>query len=231
MHKYVLMRSRRNQALEEIKRHDLDPSDFEWTEVEEEPIPMVAGEGVVSVLVHRPSGYSFRFDLRNQRYSATFSPGRDAPTRHEICRNLAHLMALFVTEWLPSLKRETEAPDLWAELTRRTGLTEAVRTTDAAPFTPEEREQLTQGLAEIKVWLLKQADVQQQHADLVTDRLGYLEAGIDRLPRNDWIHTAIGVLFTLAVGVGLGPDQARDLFRVANDALTHVITGIAKLLQ
>lgn len=231
MHKYLLMPSRMNQVLQEIEKQNLNPREFEWTEEPQERIPMVADEGLVSVLLHRPTAYTFCFDLRGDRYSASFSPGHDAPRRHEICENLPQVMGHFVLEWLPSLKREIDAPDLWSELSHATTLTEATRTADDTAFTPEQREQLIQGIAKTKRWLLQHDQVRQNHVEFVNARLAYLESTIDRMPRNDWLHTAIGVFFTIAVGVGLAPDQARELFRVAGDALTQVVAGAVKLLQ
>lgn len=232
MKKYLLMPSRRNQALEEISKAGLNPVDFEWTEAHEERVPTVADAGIISVLVHRPTGYSFSFDLRGQLFSVRFSPGQDAPQRIEICVSLPQVMSFFIFEWLPSLKREFEAPDLWEELRKDNMLLRlALVGSTTESLNPSERSQVISGLKSIKRWLLDARELDEAEHALVVQRLDYLESAVDRLPRGDWIHTAIGVFFTIAVGIGLAPDQARHLFQMLGDVLNTLTDGLSRLLQ
>ncbi len=59
MKKLLLMKTQRNQVLEELKAQGLSVSEFEWIEVQKNRIPMVADEGIVSVLTHKPTEYCF----------------------------------------------------------------------------------------------------------------------------------------------------------------------------
>ncbi len=100
-----------------------------------------------------------------------------------------------------------------------------------AEFVGEDGEHLIQGLAEIKDWLLKQDNVAHEHIDLVDARFTYLESAVERMSRRDWLHTCIGVFFTIVVSVGLPPNQARGLFSFASQTLRTALSEIAKLLQ
>ena len=229
MKKCLLPTTRRNQVLEEIEKHELAAADFEWAEVQKERIPMVADEGVVSVLVHRPTGYSFSFDLRGDQPSTTFSPGQELLDRHEICRNIPQIMGFFVLEWLPSLKREVAAPDLWAELQQTGKLVDIVREMSGdGEFSETERAQATEAIRVVKQWLLEHHEFDREQAARINARFDYLIEAVRRMSRMDWLHTAIGVLFTIAVG--LAPARARELFDVAANALSGVVGQVKQLL-
>jgi len=60
-------------------------------------------------------------------------------------------------------------------------------------------------------------------------QLNYLAEAASRMGRQDWIHTTIGVIFTIAVGVGLAADQARELFRFVGNTLSHLLGGALPL--
>jgi len=108
MKKTLLMSTQKSQVLDAIQRQQFDASKFSWTEKTKERVPMVADEGVISVLVHISTDYSFSFDLRHEHFWATFSPGRESPEENKSCKSWPEMLAL-VKEWLFYLKRETDA--------------------------------------------------------------------------------------------------------------------------
>ena len=62
-------------------------------------------------------------------------------------------------------------------------------------------------------------------------QLKYLSESSKRQGRKDWFHTAIGVLFTIIIGLSLAPDQARELLRFATSVLKQIISGALKALN
>ncbi len=230
MKKLLLMRSQRNDVLKAVEQHGLIPSDFRWGELKEGRVPMVADPAYISAIVHLPTQYRFVFDMRSDPYWATFTPGRESPEQHEGCKSWGTMLGL-VNEWASNLKREVDAPDLWANLVQETGLAEAAAAqTEESSFAPEQHEQIRRGLGEIRRFLIEGRNLSREQDELVTQRLDYLGSCVERMSRRDWMHTAIGVLFTIAVGLGLAGNEARDLFSAAANALREALDVVTKLL-
>ncbi|MHC4687459.1 MAG: hypothetical protein ACYTBX_19690 [Planctomycetota bacterium] len=225
MKKLLLMRSQKNQVLEEIEDRGLLPSQFEWVEVSRERIPTVADAAIVSVLVHSPTGYSFLFDIRHDSYWATYSPGHESPQQTSRCDDWEEMLRL-VRKWTENLQREVESPDLWSMVTQETKLAEVAAEARDIPLTEEQQDQVARGIEEIRQFLVQHFDKQDQKIEFIREKLEYLESASKRMSRRDWIHTAIGILFTIVVGVGLAPNEARDLFRLAAKAFAELLTKL-----
>lgn len=234
MKKFLVLKSQRNQVLEEVKTFHLDPSQFKWTEQELEHVPMCADEAIVSRLVHTPTGYYFQFDMRGApSWWATYSPGDQSPEEHLACSDWDNdMFRRRFRDWLKYLKREVESSDLWADICKETRLMQAA-TQDYGPgehFTPEEQSQIVDAIEEIKLSIIDMHQLSEDNATLVTAKLSYLQSAVERLPRADWLHTTIGVLVSIVVAVGLGPDRARELFCTAWDSLGKFFEETANLL-
>lgn len=229
MNKRMLMRTQQNDVLGELQRKELDPAEFRWTEVTLEQIPMTADEAIVSKLVHTPSGHSFVFDMRGETFWGTFSPGRERPQEHRQAGTWTVMQGL-IGEWASNLRRETGAPDLWAEISQETNLARAAAAEDdEAAFSAEERARLEHAVEEIKDHLAALGAAEQQRFDLVKSELDFLKTSIARMSRRGWLHTAVGVLFSIAVGAGFGPDRAKELFGFAWKTIKGAVSGL-KLL-
>lgn len=234
MQKLLVLKSQRNQVLEEIKSFHLAPSQFEWAEQELERVPMCADEAIVSRLVHTPTGYYFQFDMRGTpSWWATYSPGDQGPKEHLACDDWDNdMFRRRFRAWLKNLKREVESSDLWAEIFNETRLMQAATQGHDSEehFTPEEQNRVAQGIEEIKRRITETQQLTEGNAALINAQLAYLQSAVERLPRHDWLCTAIGVFFTISVAIGLGPDQARELFRVAGEKLGELFEETANLL-
>ena len=227
MKKLLLPTTKKNEVLRMIKNRGLDPKDFEWTEIEVDRIPTVADAAKISVLVHRPTGYHFCFDVRKGVNTATYSPGGDVVEREERRGNMEAVVAC-VPNWLYRLKPEARAVDLWAQVAHVTPSFEtAFVIADDRPFSADERDSARQVVAEMKQWLLDQQEIEEQHRASISARLDYLVAGVDRLPRRDWLFAILGVSFTIAFE--LGP-KAKEFLRAGLEALGRLFPGVAGLL-
>ncbi len=94
------------------------------------------------------------------------------------------------------------------------------------PITQDQREQIAHGIGEIRRFLIEDRDQQKQTVEFIMDKLNYLESSAKRISRKDWLHTAIGILFIIAIGIALPPNEARDLFSLATNAFADVFTKL-----
>ena len=230
MRKQLLERTKRNEIFELLRKNSFDPPEFKWTETKVGYLSTILDPGIVSTLVHTPTGYQFSFGLLSGCYRITFSPGREYLESAAEGIDWNSTVEL-VQNWLSNLRQEIEAPNLWAEKGQYSSLIEAVTSeTENDTFSAKEQACLLQALTEIKDWLFQQQNIQQDHAAFVTRRFEYLESAVSRMSRIDWLHTTVGVFFTVTVGIGLAPATARELFRVALDSLSRVAGDFLRLL-
>lgn len=148
---HFLLTSQRNEVFIAIQEAGLDPAAFKWDVVasiftENRPLP-------VQDLIHIPSDGHFSFDKRTngERWSR-YSPGMDTP--FEKCRSETwYDQLLVIKRWLGYLKRETEAPDLWASIVGESAMmlgTPVYGDATNTMFSAPERERLSQSINEIR---------------------------------------------------------------------------------
>ncbi len=220
-----LLKSQRNDVLETIRNKGLDPLEFEWDTRGSKHV-----HGSVSGIFHRPTGYYFIFEHTPTHRVSVYSPGSDTlhttASRPEWNQQLRD-----VRKWLDYLKRESEAPDLWAEIAQETTIAEAASSETASntPLTPQEQEYISSQLQEIKQYLITTHDLSEDHAEFVEGRLNYLEEAAKREGRQDWLHTAIGVVFTISVGIALAPGAARELLWFVTNTFRQLVDTIPSL--
>jgi hypothetical protein len=132
-----------------------------------------------------------------------------------------------VKNWATYLKREIDAPDLWGQILNEKGLAEAALSAEDsdAAFTAKEQQYISSSLREIKDYLVSKHHLHDEQARFVEERLDILEKESKRQGRQAWLHTTIGVLFTIIIGISLAPDAARDLFKFATQALSKILHG------
>jgi hypothetical protein len=58
---------------------------------------------------------------------------------------------------------------------------------------------------------------------LIGEKLDYLLAAAKRQGRKDWLHTSIGVIFTLATALAFSPEQAKTIWNILKVALSGII--------
>src|SRR5207253_159374 len=110
-----------NAVLELIEVTGLDATEFEWVTMRTEVTKIGLGQDRmdVPVLMHAPTGYFFAFDFHAARgeHWAIFVPGHDV-SRARVNAGSWNEELDLLAQWLEIVKREYEAPDLWAELGR-----------------------------------------------------------------------------------------------------------------
>ena len=94
------------------------------------------------------------------------------------------------------------------------------------PFTAQQVDQIAESLKKIREYLELELDLDVQQKTLVNEKLDYLLEASKRQGRKDWLHTSIGVIFTLAIALAFSPEQARTIWNI----LKVAVSGIIQLL-
>ncbi len=224
MQKKLILRTQANDVFNIIQELGLVPSDFEWQEHDSE-----SSDGdyyKVSKLIHKPTGYNFIFDYDYDQHFAIRSPGKDSVVESRSTDYWSRQLG-YASEWLQLLKREIDAPDLWGAIAQESELVEIAiaNETSNTPFTNDEQKHLVSQIKEIENYSKASFNLSKEQLKFISLRLDYLKESAKRQGRRDWLHTVIGILVTIIVGVGLAPEQAGELFRFAANILKHVLKG------
>src|SRR6266446_6924113 len=136
-----LLKSQANEVFAAIKSAGLDPSDFKWGD-----LTGPASVQTVSGIIHRRSGYYFVFD-NVVEFVSKWVPGEQTLVDSNYSDRWENQLNWF-RDWLTYLKRETESPDLWEQISKEAQLLESAASADTtnAPFTVEEKTYIVQGL-------------------------------------------------------------------------------------
>jgi hypothetical protein len=225
MGKMLILKTQANEIFDAIRNKGLDPIEFEWQECDS----IVTRNIKVSRLAHRPSGFYFIFDFSKSSHYAEFSPGVDSIVKREYPGSWMYQKE-YVIKWLDSLKKEIEAPDLWNIILQEKQLTKAaIDSTVNSCFTEEEKSHIAEAMNNIQNYLLTTQNFEDKYVKFIEDRLNYLKEAADRQGRQDWLHTVIGVLFTIVMGTGLSSERARELFRFVANSLQNLLVKILPL--
>lgn len=221
MEREILLQSQKNAVFNAIRQHELNPSDFAW---QRRPSAH-RSEIRVDAISYRPSAkkYYFEFGFSGLGRFAAFRPGWEVAVevRRDIRSWDEHLRIL--NSWVSSLRREVEAPDLWATVSQEKALAEAASGVANTPFTTEEQQYISQQLHEIKEYLFRTQDLSEQHREFVTRQLDYLKEAAKRQGRTDWLKMIVGTLLGIVMQTALTSEAARELFRFAGNALSQLL--------
>ena len=223
--KNLLLKSQRNEVYEMIAAHDLDPANFYWGETESTYQHMT----LVSYIAYKNTDFYFKFDYSEENlHFCVYSPGIEKQIDSEYPGSWECEKGDF-SAWLQNIYREINQPDLWSELSKYQLATDTLTTSELGndPFTAYQADQISESLNQIRAYLHEHQLVSDEHIEFVKQKLTYLEEAARRQGRMDWLHTAIGVIMTIAVALSLDPDRANDIWNI----IKTTISGFVKLLQ
>src|SRR5206468_186767 len=92
----------------------------------------------------------------------------------------------------------------------------------SATFDGQELERLHQHIESVREFLLSSAEPTESQLQLIDEKLKYLEDSARRQSKQDWAHTAIGVMCTIAIGLAMAPEQAQRLFALTSEFLKTI---------
>jgi hypothetical protein len=91
------------------------------------------------------------------------------------------------------------------------------------PFSLAEINTISDGLRELRAYIENTHQLDEQKHAFLESRLGYLVEAAHRQGRQDWLHSAIGVLFTVVMGLAMAPDEAKEIFRFVGNMLQALL--------
>lgn len=205
-----------NEAFELLQAGGLDPKEFEWHKVQGTP-----RNSIVSELRHKETGYYFRFDYSTTfdqpvtgRY-AKFSPskgGRSGSQRSTIDQPL-----VMFRHWVECLKRELDAPDLWAMLAEETARLQALATVEGEnqPFTPDELPVVLTRLEELKGQMEAASDKSDETLKLIEQRFDFLEEQAKIAGRTSFFLMLLGSILGHLLSSSLSGEQVRAFIQAS----------------
>lgn len=239
MNDLTLHTSKKNDVHECLTKAGFDPkNDFEFREQTLRPIinmgpgGLVKPAGEVSVLVCKQNErFWFLFDTRGAdpgEFVASLSPSGNTQ-QTSIDKLTWPLMVKLVAGWARLLRIELDQPDLWEEFTQQTALFDAAVTgDDDEPFGPDEKKDVLKAVERLEVHLLDAFEGSQEKQLYIEKEIRLLRLEADSQSRAAWRRTLYGVLWSIVWGLALAPDQMKNLFQIASDALSGFV-GIPKL--
>jgi len=200
-----LLRSQQNETFGWVVRSGFDPRAFEVG-------PAEWGDIACTRFAYKDS--SFFFDVSTVRgiFSIRHSPGASELLTHQMNSgsDFGAMERPFLA-WLSYLRREVEAPDLWAMAREGPSLFfvgGAVNDND--PFTAPQLAQIAAAVNRGRVYLAE-AGVSDDALGAANEKLDYLVEASRRSGRFDWANIAFSTAWGVAVAVAFDPDRARSV--------------------
>jgi hypothetical protein len=170
-------------------------------------------------VTHQASYFYFKADVyvdvhkRPKYFSCTLRPG-STPDVETLFLDKWDSVVGKLRQWVKTIEKEISEPDPWALLKQARVLDDGIPTGQQDQFTDAEIERVKEHLAAVREFLIDNAKPDQEQLKRIDERLSYLEESARRQSKQDWAHTAVGVTFTIAIGLALAPDQANKLFHL-----------------
>jgi hypothetical protein len=199
-----------NEIFRAIEAARLASEEFDW-------------DDNADILRHRLSPAFFEFGGVPGAYTARFIAG-DGMVEERQAASWAAQVRL-VQRWLSDVKRDTETPDLWAELGRRTDLLQAASndTIENSQFTPDERADIARQLNELRDYMRTAYSLTAAELQHLDSTVEYLVDATSRLSRKDWLLACLGGMFGYVFSAALPPDAARHIVQTFVGNIAHII--------
>lgn len=179
-------------------------------------------------LTHRDSGFNFIVDFETGEWDMPYFTVQSFPSTNYENRLMYvgdwdEVMRQF-DSWLEKVRKELSQPDSWLLLNEGKVLTDSIPSAGASleRFNDEELSRVTGLLDSIRGLLISEARPTEDQLKLIDEKLSYLGESAKRQNKQDWAHTAIGVVVTIAIGLAMAPDQANKLFQLSSALLRAI---------
>lgn len=220
----TLLKTQRNEVFDILQKAGLEVADFSWIEKTGRSVSTT-----VSCFNYKEGRHYFLFDFDSFHgyWIYEFAPGGSIPTK-EVYSDSGNLELRHVSIWALLLKREIDAPDLWAEIAKYQSifsLTPVSQIINEAIPTYEV-EKISKALNGLKTEIKNNFGISQQQEQLVNLKLDYLIDASKRQRRTDWTLASIGVFVTIFIGLAMAPEQAKklwELFQRAVSPFLHLV--------
>ncbi len=222
--KLLLLKTQKNKIFEILQKEGLESADFRWSE----EASIYASYLIVNRLTYRDTDFYYQFDFsgKDGYHLCEYSPGNDMKV--QTAEPLDWDSQLYFAKiWASCLKKGIDAPDFWQELEKyQTTFSLSLPTKFKLlnePIPAYEVEQIIKALNLLKREIKKQFKLSSEQNEFVSQKLDYLADAAKRQGRFDWVHTCIGVLITIAMGLAMAPQEASRLWELVKNLLGKFI--------
>ena len=219
----ILLKSRKNEVFQGIVEASLDPALFEWREVQSKN-----DGGLVSRLVLREDpDFYFHFDYLRGMDWAEFCPG-EKKRIEEVYDGSWEGQKRLCLRWAQRLRQELETRDLWEDIDKYRdsfSIDTGAEVLDE-PISAEEADNIRESIEELKGKLAEAYALPEEQVRFISGRLDLLADAARRQNKLTWVHTAIGVLITIAWSIS--PEDLTyywNLVRSVFRPFVHLIAG------
>lgn len=202
-----LLRSQRNDLYKAIEQAGLTPSEFEIFE----PEFGVSTEKVAYRGTATEEEFYFEIEVRGFRCS--WSPARQSKHDADMFQEWSSVVEVF-SRWLQYLRRELDAPDLWADLSQLTALATASAEDDLdgeEPLSPGEQEKLMRGLDQVRELVASRADLPEDQKQAMSDAVDKIQTSSRRIGRNELFSMVVGAVVNQVIRTVLTVENAKWL--------------------
>jgi len=187
-------------------------------------------------VTHKSTGFYFEIAAlmppkppRLTYFRATYYPG-SAPLAYVAnCKEWSGVIKR-LDYWLRVLEKEVSQPDPWLLLNQGTVLKDTIPAVAGMveKFDKAELSKVHEHLDTIRQFLISETRPSKEQLKLIDERLSYLESSASRQSKQDWAHTAIGVMFTIAIGLAMAPEQANRLLQFTANFIKMIFVPLLK---
>lgn len=206
-----LEKAERNALYMTIVGAGLDPIEFEFD------------SGLLSCqITHKSTGSIFMFEpARRDNFKILTRIEPDGYHEHRN-QSWGALLEL-ARRWCVDLKE----PDLWHGIKAAKEIFDSASAEGAgnAPFTPEERTQISAQLTAIKESIRNTYALSSDTLSRIEARLDEAERASGRMGGKDWLLLFSGTVLTLIITDIVTPDVAQHIFTMAIQSLGHLFVG------
>lgn len=220
MSQYRLLRSQKNAIFEALKAANLNHFDF-----------VVEDTNTFFKLLHKESGHylSITYDLPVWHYGIKYSPGDKKWESEEKVDNWERVFSI-IQSWVNYLGRELEHPEFWSQINQETFVLSSSSSSENKLFSDDEKIDIRKKLNQLERFLLENYDLNSENKHFISAKLDKLEQTLESQGRLDWLHTLVGVSFTIIIGIGLAPNQAKEFAQFVGSLLAPIFGGSLPLL-
>ena len=184
----------------------------------------------LKVTYEDPSFYfSISYDKSDDTFGAHFFPNNKLEMGRGWHKTWSAVIGQLVV-WLAAVAKETSQPDPWELLDQGSILKDQIPSARGAEekFSDSELVKLRGFLSEARNLLVAEVKPNTGQLNLIDERLSYLDESAKRQSKQDWAHTAVGVMFTIAIGLAMAPEQANRLLQLTANFIKIIFVPLLK---
>lgn len=205
-----------------LKSKGIDSTAFDLTDTKDE-----------FRLAHRETGYYLRITYHQDvwNYKLECSPGTGTVYTVNKGDYWATILP-YIQTWINNLEPELNVSNPWTQTFVDSGEIQMVSGANAqdSQFTKDEKLMIVDSLREVKEYLISNRQLTKLELAFIDVKLDSLVKASESSGRIQWLHTAIGVIVTIGIGIGLTSNEAKELFRVAGRIIANLFGGDIPLL-